>query len=896
MAARHEAASTRTTCPYCGTGCGVIVDKAVDGTLSVRGDDEHPANFGKLCPKGMALADTLGHDGRLLVPEIHGKPASWNDALALVAEHFAAAIADFGPDSVALYAAGQILTEDYYVANKLMKGFIGTANLDTNSRLCMASSVAGHKRAFGTDTVPNTYTDIEMADLVVLVGSNLAWCHPILYARLTAAKAARPEMKVVLIDPRRTVTADAADLHLPIKPGTDVALYLGLLAHLARIGRVDGSYVAAHVNGADAAIDEARGWSVERVAETCDLPVEDVLGFFNLVAATEKTLTIYSQGVNQSSAGVDKVNAILNTHLITGRIGKPGCGPFSVTGQPNAMGGREVGGLANMLAAHMELNDPTHREIVRNFWQAPNLVEQPGLKAVDLYKAVGDGRIKALWIMATNPVDSLPDADMVRAAIKACPFVVISEVETASDTAVLAHVRLPALAWGEKGGTVTNSERRISRQRAFITGPAEARADWEVLAEVGRRLGWRDAFNWPNSAAVFREYAALTGAGNDDSRDLDLSGLTGLSDEAYEAMAPVQWPVRAPGDVAGDKRFFADGGFYTPDRKGRMIAISYRPPCSEPDAAYPFILNTGRVRDQWHTMTRTARSARLANSIAEPYAEIHPDDAADLGIAPATLVRISSARAQVTVRAIISDRQRRGSVFVPMHWTDQNSSQGRVNALVAAHTDPISGQPESKFTPVMVAAEPMGWFAFALMEEAPTQWPGDYRAVARAPGGLRAELAGRGDMPTLVELAQALFGHERGSPDRLALFTDQTRGEKRAVLIENGKVAGLIFLGRQPVEASRVWLASRLGDAAGLGTHRILAGRAGATGEDPGRMVCGCRQVGERAILAALAAGCPPTLAAIGEATGAGTGCGSCHGDIRRLIALSQETTPAAAE
>ena len=496
-----EAGWTKTTCPYCGVGCGVLARANPDGSAEVKGDPEHPANFGRLCSKGSALGETLSLSDRLLHPLVHGRKTGWDEALDLVAARFADTIAEHGADSVALYVSGQILTEDYYVANKLMKGYIGSGNIDTNSRLCMASSVAGHKRAFGSDTVPGCYEDLELADLVVLTGSNLAWCHPVLFQRLAAAKETRGT-KVVVIDPRETATCELADLHLPIAPGMDVCLFNGLLAHLVRMGKVDQEFVNAHTSGFYAALEVAAELSLHDVAQRTELSEAAIAKFYDLFAATDKTVTVYSQGVNQSTSGTDKVNAIINCHLATGRIGRPGASPFSVTGQPNAMGGREVGGLANMLAAHMEIADPEHRRIVQSFWRSPAIAERAGLKAVDLFKAAGEGRIKALWIVATNPVDSLPDADKVREAIKACPFVVVSDVAAKTDTTELAHVHLPAAAWGEKDGTVTNSERRISRQRAFLPVPGEVRPDWWQLAEVGKRMGHGDAFSYGGAASV----------------------------------------------------------------------------------------------------------------------------------------------------------------------------------------------------------------------------------------------------------------------------------------------------------------------------------------------------------------------------------------------------------
>src|SRR6516164_7739652 len=502
----------RTTCPYCGVGCGLRV--TAGGVVS--GDPEHPANNGRLCSKGAALGETLATDGRLLYPQIGGRNASWDEALDLVAMRFARTIADHGPDAVALYVSGQFMTEDYYIANKLMKGFIGSANIDTNSRLCMASSVAGHIRAFGEDVVPGCYDDIEAADLVVLVGSNAAWCHPVLYQRLVAARDAHGT-RIVVIDPRRTATCEIADLHLALRPGTDVPVFAGLLVHLVETGCCDPAWTRSPAAGFAAALDAARGAapSLRAVAATADLPVADLTRFYDCFALTERTVSLYSQGVNQSAAGTDKVNAIINCHLATGRIGRPGMGPLSLTGQPNAMGGREVGGLANQLAAHMGFA-PEEIERVRRFWNAPNMARHEGSKAVQMFEAIARGEIKALWVMATNPAVSLPRAGAMRDALRQLELFVVSENVLSNDTVNAgAHVLLPAAAWGEKEGTVTNSERRISRQRAFLPSPGECRPDWWIVSAVAQRLGFADAFGFTSPADIFREHAALSGFENE---------------------------------------------------------------------------------------------------------------------------------------------------------------------------------------------------------------------------------------------------------------------------------------------------------------------------------------------------------------------------------------------
>ncbi|MBS4048893.1 MAG: molybdopterin-dependent oxidoreductase [Alphaproteobacteria bacterium] len=875
---------TRTTCPYCGVGCGLKVARAADGSVDVKGDADHPANFGRACSKGSALGETLGLDGRLLYPTVDGARVDWDTALDRVAAVFSDTIAAHGPDSVAFYVSGQLLTEDYYVANKLMKGFIGSGNIDTNSRLCMASAVAGHKRAFGTDTVPGIYEDLELADLVVLVGSNLAWCHPVLFQRLAAAKAERPELTVEVIDPRRTMTARSADLHLALNPGSDVALFNGLLLHLQETGRVDADFVADHTNGLDAALAAARKLSLADVAEITGLSQAELRRFYDLFARTERVVTGFSMGINQSSAGSDKVNAILNCHLLTGRIGKVGAGPFSITGQPNAMGGREVGGLANQLACHMELGDADHRRIVQSFWNSPRIADKPGLKAVDLFRAVKDGRVKAIWIAGTNPADSLPEADEVVAALKACPFVVVSDVMQSTDTARHAHVLLPAAAWGEKDGTVTNSERRISRQRRFMPWPGEVRADWWIFAEVAKRMGWSDDFSYDGPVDVFREYAELSGVENNGSRDFDISAFAAITDEDYVTFSPVQWPCPAGEAPRATRRFFADGQFYTPDRRARFIATAFLAPVEQASDDLPFILNTGRVRDQWHTMTRTALSPRLMGHIAEPFIELHPEDAAACGLAPAALAEVKNARGSIVVRALVSADQKRGNVFVPLHWTDQIASNARVDALVSPATDPVSGQPELKYSAVAVQPFAAAWYGFAVMADAPGEVTAGYWAKARAKAGWRIELADTALPQDWTEYARALFGFAVEDEIDLLAYHDAATAHHRFAAFRGEHLVGALFIAPEPVAVSRSWAADQLGKTiAAPDRLRLLAGRAGAAQPDRGALVCSCFDVGAGQIAAAVAGGCR-TVAAVGEALQAGTNCGSCRSEIARII------------
>ncbi|QDC10727.1 nitrate reductase [Oceanicola sp. D3] len=861
----------KTTCPYCGVGCGVLAAPDGAGGLKVTGDKAHPANFGRLCSKGSALAETVGLDDRVLTPRINGADASWDDALGVVADRFRATIAEHGPDSVAFYVSGQLLTEDYYVANKLMKGFIGSANIDTNSRLCMASSVAGHKRAFGTDTVPGTYEDLEEADLVVLTGSNLAWCHPVLYQRIVAAKAARPSMKIVVIDPRRTATCDAADMHLPIAPGADVALFNGLLRRIRDVGAVDAAFVRSAVDG----FDEALSAATSKIDAETGVDGDLLRRFYDLWVRTEKVVTVYSQGVNQSSQGTDKVNAILNCHLATGRIGKPGMGPFSVTGQPNAMGGREVGGLANMLACHLDIENAAHRMTVRDFWQAPAMPEKAGLKAVEMFDAIERGAIKALWVMATNPAVSMPEADRVRAAIAGCDFVVVSDITAQTDTARLAHVLLPATGWGEKEGTVTNSERRISRQRGALPAPGAARHDWRILCDFAAHMGWGAAFDYSSPAEIFREYATLSGIAAGMGKDFDISGLAGISDAEYADLAPVQWPVSA---TRSGGRFFGDGQFFTESGRAKMLPVRTTAPATAADRRYPFRLNTGRVRDHWHTMTRTAKSPRLSQHMAEPYLEIHPDDASRLGLRPAGIADVESRAGRVLARVIVTDRVRPGEVFVPMHWTAETAALGRVDALVASVVDPVSGQPDSKGAVVGIASFAAGWFGFAVSVAKP-RLDAPYWAMARARDGWRLELAGVEAPEDWEAWGRAVFGLP---PEAEALVvSDAARGGARLAFLSEGRLQAALFVSAQPVAVSRSFMAGQLG-AAAAPAH--LSGQPGQDVPDPGATVCACFDVGVNTILASIESQQLASVEAIGVALQAGTNCGSCRPELAALL------------
>ena len=882
--------SVRTTCPYCGVGCGLLVAPPAPGAqAAIRGDPQHPANLGRMCSKGAALGDTLDLDGRLLHAEVHGQRASLEEALDVVARGFADIVAKHGPDAVAFYVSGQLLTEDYYVANKLMKGFIGSANIDTNSRLCMASAVSGYKRAFGADAVPNDYTDLECADLIVLVGSNLAWCHPVLFQRVSAAKAANPKLRVVVIDPRRTATCDVADLFLPLKPGTDVLLFNGLLNYLRREDGLDFEFLDAHTSGIGAAMRTAKDSapSVPAVAAACGLDAGDVAEFYRWFAATPRTVTAFSQGVNQSSAGTDKVNAIVNVHLATGRIGKPGAGPFSITGQPNAMGGREVGGLANQLAAHMDFA-PEQVDRVRRFWDTPAVATKPGLKTVDLFNAIETGSVKAVWIMATNPVVSMPDADRVRRALQRCELVIVSDAVRDTDTTAYAHVLLPAAAWGEKSGTVTNSERRISRQRAFLAPPGDARPDWWLVTEVAHRMGFGAAFPYRGAADIFREHARLSAFENDGARAFDIGALAEIGDADYDALAPMQWPL--PAGVSAPQRLFADGRFFTPDGKARFVATEPRAPQNLPSADLPLVLNTGRIRDQWHTMTRTGKSPRLAAHNPEPFVQLHPVDSQRCGITGGDLAEVSAQGERVLARVEVTTDVRAGTLFMPMHWSNQFASSARVGALIAAVTDPVSGQPELKHTPVRVRRYAPAWYGFALLREPLEPRDCTYLARVRGHGFWRYELAGEQLPASWPEWANAVLGPPA---ERIELH-DRAGGRYRGANLADGRLQACFFVAPTKQLPSRTWLGGLFAHEALDDSARaaILAGRPAKPGEETGPIVCSCFSVGRSTLLRAIRTQELVTADHIGKALRAGTNCGSCIPELKALLAEAHAETP----
>lgn len=886
-----------STCPYCGVGCGIRSEGQTE--LQISGDSEHPANFGRLCVKGSALAQTLGEQGRLLAPKVDGQTVSWPEAIDAVSSRLSAIIAEHGPASVAMYLSGQLLTEDYYVANKLMKGFIGSPHVDTNSRLCMASTVAGHKRAFGADIVPGCYADIELARCYILVGANMAWNHPVLFQRIQACKQQDPGRKIIVIDPRRSASCEGADLHLALKPGTDLLLFNGLLSFLAAELQLDQNFINAHTEGFSEALLSAQqqASTIEQVALGCDLPAAQVEALYRAFVDEPLTLTLFSQGVNQAQNGTDKVNAIINCHLATGRIGKAGCGPFSLTGQPNAMGGREVGGLANQLAAHMDYSQNADIELVRQFWQAPNICRQPGYKAVDLFEAVERGEIKAIWIMATNPVVSMPEANRIKAALEACPLVIVSDIVTHTDTIACADIVLPATGWSEKDGTVTNSERRISRQRTLLPAPGLARHDWQMICDVAKAMGFTEHFTYAGPAAIFAEHAALSAYQNSGQRAFDLSGLMQLTAQQYQDLAPVQWPVnhKYPN---GASRLGADGQFYTPSGKARFIAVSQQQ--STELATDHLLLNTGRIRDQWHSMTRTGRAASLLQHRAEPFLELHPQDAQQLGLTDGGLARLSNSLGQMDARVRLTEAQRSGECFVPIHWTDQFSSKGRCDVLVPALVDPVSGQPALKQAQVQIQPLTLHWQVWLILKPELDEllWPlcrsSGYASKQKSAQTVLYHLqlaeidlattAGSGLDPTKLQLwLSSLHIQPELSSQALSL------GHYRAAAFEAEQLSCCVFISPEPLNLALEYLDQQFNKELSLNERRqLLTGRS-SSGEMQSAVICSCFQVREAVICAAIREGCH-SYQQLGQQLKCGTNCGSCIPELKALIA-SEITT-----
>ena len=848
--ARREVA---TTCCYCGVGCGVLARVENGQIASVRGDPAHPANFGRLCTKGLSLHQADG-SFRALYPEVHNVRKTWAQALDFTAAKISSTLQRHGPDAIGIYVSGQFLTEDYYVFNKLAKGLIGTNNIDTNSRLCMASAVAGYKQTLGADAPPACYEDIDGAECLFIAGSNTAWAHPVLFRRI---EDARPSHMVV-VDPRKTETARAATLHLQIVPGTDVALFNGMLHVMLREGWCDERYIHEHTDGLDALRAIVAATTPAESAAICGLPERQLVEAARLFAQSRSTLSLYCQGLNQSASGTAKNAALINLHLATGQIGKPGAGPFSLTGQPNAMGGREVGGMANLLSAHRELSDPQHRREIAELWGVPSIPEKPGKTAVEMFEAARAGEIKVLWIACTNPAQSLPDQKLVRQALERAELVIVQDAYRNTETARYAHVFLPAAGWGEKEGTMTNSERRISRVRAAVAPPGEARADWEIAVDVAQRLGGRALFAYQSAEEVFNEHRETT-----RGRDLD---ITGLSYALLDERGPQQWPFAA-GASAGKARLYEDGVFPTPSGRARFVATPYRPVAEDVDEQYPLRLTTGRLRDQWHTMSRTGTIARLFAHEPEPRLTLHPDDFTG------ELVKVSSRRGEVYLPAAADADLPRGTVFMPMHWGERflgGEGSFGVNGLTIGALDPSSRQPELKHCAVRVEKAHLPWrlVAFGSAPDPADLFERLEPLMHAAPYASRT-LIGREVVGVRLVLMASKPLHELTAEVDAAFGIDAASG----IALQDGRIRAARLAGDTRAEP---WLRDLWERQAEVGDLRAPADVASR-----GRIVCNCYNVAETEIAAF------DSLEELQAKLRCGTNCGSCLPELRRQLVQS---------
>ncbi|WP_298552978.1 nitrate reductase [uncultured Algibacter sp.] len=692
----------KTTCSYCGVGCGIIVKKDANNNVLVEGDKTHPVNKGMLCSKGMNLHYVANDTSdRILYPEMRWSRShprervSWDDALDRAASVFKSIIKKHGPDSVGFYVSGQSLTEEYYIANKLTKGFLGTNNIDTNSRLCMSSAVVGYKKTFGEDSVPVSYEDIELADTFLITGANPAWCHPILFRRIEKRKEDNPEVQIIVVDPRKTDTANFADLHLQLLPGTDVILYNAIGRCLYKRGLIDEKFINEHTEGFQDYKDLIFKTSLKQASKLCGVDEKDIRKAADIIGLSKGFISMWAMGLNQSVVGTDKNVSLLNLSLITGQVGKPGAGPFSLTGQPNAMGGREVGGMANLLAVHKDLGNEEHRREVAQFWGVDKINPKPGLTATEMFDALESGKMKAVWIACTNPLVSLPNLNRIEKAMKNAKFVVVQEISHKSDTVAFADLVLPAAAWLEKEGTMTNSERRISYLPKEIEAPGEARPDVQIFCDFAQRMGFR-GFNFNNASEIYDEYASMTKGTNID--------VSFLNYDRLKNEGTFQWPVPEYRHQ-GTPRLFEDKKFYTPSQKAQFnLPSSVVNTSVLPNETYPLILTTGRVRDQWHTMTKTGKVSRLKTHYPTPVLEINPVDAYLNKLKDGDITDIKSENGVVRVRVSITENIKKGVVFLPMHWGKQlQSNLNRANNLTNTHVDPTSKEPDFKFTRVSVS-------------------------------------------------------------------------------------------------------------------------------------------------------------------------------------------------
>ncbi|HWU33726.1 MAG TPA: molybdopterin-dependent oxidoreductase [Methylovorus sp.] len=898
---------TRSTCCYCGVGCGVIITSEDDRITGVRGDPDHPANFGRLCTKGSTLHLTAKLDTRVLQPELRTsrqaprQPTDWDTALDHVADRFADTIRQHGPDSVAFYISGQLLTEDYYVFNKLAKGLIGTNNVDTNSRLCMSSAVSGYKLTLGADAPPACYEDIDHTGCLFIAGSNTAYAHPIIFRRIEDAKARNPDMKIVVVDPRRTDTATFADLHLAIQPGTDVALFNGMLHILLWEGLLDQAFIRDHTNGFDALKETVREYTPKMVADICGIREAD------LVTAAKwfgrgPALSMYCMGLNQSIHGSDKNAALINLHLATGQIGKPGAGPFSLTGQPNAMGGREVGGMANLLSAHRDLQNPQHRAEVATLWGIDDVPAAPGKTAVEMFDALKSGEIKAIWIACTNPAHSMPDLNQVRAALDNAELVVLQDAYGNTDTNIYADVVLPATSWGEKEGTVTNSERRITHITPAVAKPGAARHDWEIVVDFAQRLEQRlgkagTLFDYPTPERIFNEHREST-----RGRDLD---ITGLSYALLDTRGPQQWPFIEKVST-GLPRLYSDGIFPKPDGRAQFHIAHYKPTADKTDARQPLHLLTGRLRDQWHGMSRTGTVAQLFNHVDEPVISLNQNDMERRGIKPGDLVKVSNKRGSLTLRAQPSDEIQPAQSFIPMHWGSQFMKGLGCNALMPSAFDPTSRQPELKHTAVKLEKIDLPWQMTVMRNCQDMQLLEQIRQLLPHFDYASCGLYGRGNGMVVLQAAHhaapdsavidaldQLLGMTEGAP--MLNYQDARRGISKRILVEpdpasgSQQVTGVRLIGET---LAAEWLREimtegQFSDA--LRRWALAPLSAPPTGQrSRGKIVCNCLNVAENEIIDTIQMGAD--FITLQNKLKCGTQCGSCVPELKKLVQLHGRT------
>ncbi len=914
----------KATCCYCGVGCGVIVETDGVQVTGVRGDPDHPANFGRLCTKGSTLHLTanpvLQRQARALYPELRTTrtaprvQASWDQTLDAIAQQFFDTIKKYGPDSVGFYISGQLLTEDYYVFNKLAKGLIGTNNIDSNSRLCMSSAVAGYKQTLGADAPPACYEDIEQAELIFIVGSNTAYAHPILYRRIEDARKNNTNLKVIVADPRRTDTAREADLFLPILPGTDVALFNGMLHICLWEDLLDSAYIEAHTEGFAELKQTVRDYTPKYVAEVCGISEADLVQAAQWFGRSKAALSLYCQGVNQSSSGTAKNAALINLHLATHQIGKPGAGPFSLTGQPNAMGGREVGGMANLLSAHRDLSNPEHRAEVAKLWGVDDVPAQPGKTAVEMFEAVRSGEIKLLWIACTNPAQSMPDQKLVRAALKKAELVIVQEAYKTTATVDYADVLLPASSWSEKDGTVTNSERRITRVKPALPKPAETRHDWEIVIDFARRLellicksvGKTDTlFPYESSEDIWNEHRETT-----RGRDLD---ITGLSFDILEQQGPQQWPF-PQGASTGKKRLYENGIFPTASGRAKFVNTVYQPVAEAVDARYPFHLTTGRLRDQWHGMSRTGTVAQLFAHASEPSVVMSQLDMERRLIKSGELVHVTSKRGSQILPAVAGAEMRAGQAFIAMHWGEEYvSGRGHdgagtfgLNALTLSTVDPVSKQPELKHAAVKILKAELPWrfLVFGWVDASQVlALQSALRPYLRRFSYASCTLFGRDKVGVLFRAAddyvadaalvkeiESRFGIEGAAVLR---YDDAKRGNARHIRVQDGKLAAVSMAGDTSAEH---WLKEYLeGElpVAALGRMLLMPSSKVPQGfKSRGRIVCNCLNIAESEIKEVLYVqqGAPDAvLASLQARLKCGTSCGSCVPELKQMV-LARES------